>query len=276
MNCKCKILKMLAKENISGNTMNIGFDQFRHWHSDIEYIYVHKGYLIIEIDGKYIHLKEGEFFVVASNVIHTFIESCDDSAIYIVRIPMENIRKFEPYAIETLYLDSLHIRSTAQLVEIFNDLIFLDYNMHNELYATAKALEFTTFLLVQENLIMARLKSNVVEDCDITAKIQRFIERSLTEKLTLGMLADHLNMSENYCSAIIKQKTNFNFLEYINQVRIREAERYLRTTNMQIVEICYAAGFSSIQSFNRNFKKKRGITPSEYRKGIKNSTAILS
>jgi len=260
---------MLAKENISGNTVNIGFDKFRHWHSDIEYIYIHTGYLILEVDGEEIHLKQGEFFVVASNVIHTFMESSDDSILYIARIPVENIRTFGLSTIETLYHDSLHIRSTEELVDIFNDLVFAEYKVYNELYATAKAFEFTTLLLSNGHLIMRRIKSDVVEESDITAEIQRFIEKSLTEKITLAMLADHLNISENYCSAIIKQKTNFNFLEYINQVRLREAERYLRTTNMQMAEICYATGFNSIQSFNRNFKKIRGITPTEYRKGVK-------
>jgi len=269
MSHKCKILKMLAKENISGNAVNIGFDKFRHWHSDIEYIYIHTGYLILEVDGENIKLQEKEFFVVASNVVHTFMESSDDAILYIARIPVENMRTFGLSAIETLYLESLHIKSTDDLVGIFNDLVFAEYQIYNELYTTAKAFEFTTLILAHKDLIIRRIQSDVVEESDITAEIQRFIEKSLTEKITLAMLADHLNISENYCSAIIKQKTNFNFLEYINQVRLREAERYLRTTNMQMTEICYETGFNSIQSFNRNFKKIRGITPTEYRKGIK-------
>ena len=160
------------------------------------------------------------------------------------------------------------ISDDRTLRSIFNDIIFANYKTHNEVYITAKVVEFTINLLANRRLIVKRIKEDIVEESDITVEIRTFIEENFRRKITLSMLAEHLNISKNYCSLFIKQKTGVKFLQYVNQVRLREAERYLRTTTLHVVEICYAVGFDSIQSFNRNFKKARGITPTEYRKGI--------
>jgi AraC-like DNA-binding protein len=265
----CAILKVEIEENGAGSVMSYGFEQFRHWHSEVEIIYVKKGYLLLELNRKRLLINENEFFIVASNVVHTFLKSTDDSILYLVKVPIENVRNFNVDDIETFYQFNHWVIGSKRLTVLFNDIMYADYEKFNQLYIISKLSEWTIYVLMDRKLILETIKADVVEESDITVKIRKFIERSLQEKITLGMLANHLNISENYCSTLIKQKTNFNFLEYVNQVRLREAERYLRTTNMNIVEICYETGFNSVQSFNRNFKKVNGLTPTEYRKGVK-------
>jgi len=268
MGHSCKVLKMIAKENVSGNVLLLGFDKFCHWHPELELIYMYKGSLTIDISETKVTLKEKEFLVISSNILHFFEESSEGAVIYVARLPIENIRDMNKVEIEKLYEESLVISNDQTLRSIFNDIMFANYKKYNELYITAKVAEFTINLLGKQQLIVKRIRADVVEESDTTVEIRTFIEESLKGKITLSMLAERLNMSKNYCSMFIKQKTGFKFLEYVNQVRLREAEKYLRTTNMQIMEICYAVGFDSIQSFNRNFKKVRGITPTQYRKGI--------
>ena len=83
------------------------------------------------------------------------------------------------------------------------------------------------------------------------------------------MVADYLGFSTAYCSKYIKKKTNLNFLDYVNSIRLREAEELLQTSEMCITDIAYTTGFKSIQCFNRIFKKHRGVTPSQYKKSLK-------
>jgi len=265
----CAILKVEIEKNGTGSVINYGFEQFRHWHSEIEIMYVKKGYLILELNRKRILINENEFFIVASNVVHTFLESTDDSILFIVKIPIENVRKIKIDEIEDFYNFNQRVVGGKCITDLFKDIIYADYGKFNQLYTISKLSEWSIYVLINKKLILETIKADVVEESDITVKIRKFIERSLQERITLGMLADHLNISENYCSTLIKQKTNFNFLEYVNQVRLREAERYLRTTSLNIVEICYETGFNSVQSFNRNFKKVNGLTPTEYRRGVK-------
>ena len=83
---------MIAKENIGGNVLLMGFDKFRHWHDEIELLHMYKGSLAIDIGEQRILLKEKEFLVVSSNVLHSFEEASEGAVIYVARLPIENIR----------------------------------------------------------------------------------------------------------------------------------------------------------------------------------------
>lgn len=268
----CQVIRMLGNNNKYGNIVDKGFEQFRHWHSDTEYIYVEKGNLLIELDGRDVRIEKGEMLIITGNVIHTFIESEGESVIYVVRIPMKNIDilknvQFEEVA--KLFENCLLIKPNKKIIEHYRELVFLERNEYNELYITCGMIQLAIMIYSDKTLIKQVFDNKKVEFSEVTVQIQEFIEKSLNQKLTLTMLAEHLNMSKSHCSKIIKQKTKFGFTEYVNQVRLREAEKYIRITDMQMIEISNATGFNSIQSFNRNFKKYCGITPTNYRKKVR-------
>jgi AraC-like DNA-binding protein len=59
-----------------------------------------------------------------------------------------------------------------------------------------------------------------------------------------------------------------NFCDYINSLRLAEAEKILNNKSYTITEIAGMSGFSTIRTFNRAFLKKYGISPSAYRKQL--------
>ena len=93
------------------------------------------------------------------------------------------------------------------------------------------------------------------------------MQEHCSEKLTLKMLADHLGLTETYCSKYIKKNTGITFVEYLNVLRINRAQRLLWATDFSVSEIAELVGFSSVQTFNRVFKQQScNLSPSEYRK----------
>ena len=56
------------------------------------------------------------------------------------------------------------------------------------------------------------------------------------------------------------------FSQYINDLRIAEAQRLLRQESIPILEVALQCSFSSKTSFNRAFRTKLGLTPTEWRK----------
>jgi len=269
----CEIIKILSKNNTSGSVKEKGFQQFCHWHSDIEYIYIKKGYLLLELDGNNITLNEGNFIIIASNVLHTFLESDSESFLYIARVPLDDFYTWKYLNLPDIVM--LHKKCmlitnpTPSFVAIFEDMISADYGVYNQMYILAKAVELTAHLLTKKVTITKRIDARTVESSDITLEIQAFIEKSLSQPLSLPMVSKHLGYSEAYCSKIIRQKTNMGFMEYVNQVRLREAEAYLQKTDISITDICHTVGFNSIVSFNRNFKKRHGISPTQFRKNTR-------
>lgn len=90
----------------------------------------------------------------------------------------------------------------------------------------------------------------------------------LNQELSLKDLAKSIDTYTHYITLILNSYFNQNFYDFINQYRVEEAERLLldpSKSNFTILAIAYECGFNSKAPFNRAFKKKNGITPSEYK-----------
>ncbi|MBE9463828.1 helix-turn-helix domain-containing protein [Dyadobacter subterraneus] len=88
-------------------------------------------------------------------------------------------------------------------------------------------------------------------------------------ELSLNKLAHQLNIHPNALSQVINTVENKNFYDYINELRIEEFKGILmRPENHRftLLALAYEVGFNSKTSFNRNFKKKIGLSPTAYLK----------
>ncbi|MCC8137722.1 MAG: AraC family transcriptional regulator [Clostridiales bacterium] len=88
---------------------------------------------------------------------------------------------------------------------------------------------------------------------------------SITTRLSLETVADVAGFSKYHFSRIFKECSGYNFYDYLCLLRIKAAENLLMSKEHSITEVALLSGFSSLSTFNRMFKKKKGCTPSEYR-----------
>ena len=114
------------------------------------------------------------------------------------------------------------------------------------------------------------LSSSVSEEYLI--KLTNYMELEkpyLQSNLTLQKLSASIGISPHNLSQIINNKLNQNFFDFINQYRVKEAQKMLMTAKGQlltILAISEESGFNSKTAFNTAFKKVTGMTPSEFRK----------
>ena len=90
-------------------------------------------------------------------------------------------------------------------------------------------------------------------------------------ELTLGEIAQMLNIHPNHLSQVINSIEKKNFYDYINSRRVEEFNKVVRMPKNQkftLLSLAYECGFNSKTSFNRNFRKVTGLSPSEYLKQI--------
>ena len=86
-------------------------------------------------------------------------------------------------------------------------------------------------------------------------------------ELTLAALAKTLDVHPNHLSQVINSYERKNFYDYINFQRVEEFKRLAPqpdNKNYTLLSMAYECGFNSKTSFNRNFRKVTGISPSEY------------
>lgn len=89
----------------------------------------------------------------------------------------------------------------------------------------------------------------------------------LNNKLTIDEVAKRLMTNRSYLSQMINDKFKTNFNNFINEYRVKEAQRLLlenNTNNYSIEGVSISVGFNSKSTFNAAFKKFTGIRPSEF------------
>ncbi len=103
-------------------------------------------------------------------------------------------------------------------------------------------------------------------------KIQSLFESEAlfsNEQISLKLLATKLDVKPREISRAVNENWGQNFYEYVNHHKVKRAENLLKDSTLKhekMATIAYEAGFNNITSFNAAFKKKNGITPSEFRK----------
>lgn len=100
-----------------------------------------------------------------------------------------------------------------------------------------------------------------------------FIQQNMDRRITLSMLAQNVNMSENYISRLFKAETGNNIITYINQLKMEHARLLLEDKNLSVRDIALALGFDEPSYFNKLFIRFFGLSPTGYRKAV---TEILS
>ena len=95
-----------------------------------------------------------------------------------------------------------------------------------------------------------------------------YISHNCTQPLTLDDVAKKIGISKSYFSHLFKDYTQMTFVDYLTKERIRLAESMFMTENKKYIDIAFECGFNSVSSFNRSFKKVKGISPREFKNAM--------
>lgn len=124
--------------------------------------------------------------------------------------------------------------------------------------------KFITLLLK-----IAEYKNNTKSDekrigSDKTELIHKYIDRFYMNPITLDTLSETVGYSKYYISRLLNSN-GISFNDLLNARRIKAAETMLRDNNSAVTQIAFNAGFTSITTFNRAFRRVKGCTPTEFR-----------
>ena len=100
----------------------------------------------------------------------------------------------------------------------------------------------------------------------VILKAKQFIEENYADQnTTLTTVAEAVCLSPNHFSTIFSQECKTTFIEYLTNVRLENAKRLMRETDMKGYDIAYECGFSDPHYFSYIFKKNTGLSPREYK-----------
>lgn len=93
-----------------------------------------------------------------------------------------------------------------------------------------------------------------------------YISFHYADNLTVKMMASACNLSETYFRTVFKNTIGQTPLSYLASVRMKMAKTLLQSTKLPVITISQNVGYPSLSSFNRTFKERFSVSPTEYRK----------
>jgi AraC-like DNA-binding protein len=101
---------------------------------------------------------------------------------------------------------------------------------------------------------------------DRLAAVFQYVKSNYKEEISLDEISKIANLTPTSFCRMFKAKTKKPFVEYLNEIRVSNACKYLIETDLGISEIAYECGYKTASNFNKLFRKLIGTTPKEYRK----------
>lgn len=102
----------------------------------------------------------------------------------------------------------------------------------------------------------------------VVNQAKEYIEENYYSNITLQQVADKVSISAGYLSTLFNQELKCGFTDFLNEVRVNHACMYLKQNYFKTYEIAYKIGFNDEKYFSKVFKKIKGMSPSEYKKGL--------
>lgn len=110
--------------------------------------------------------------------------------------------------------------------------------------------------------------TEITQEKKICMRAVEYLHDNYFTDIDFTILATELNLSYSYLSRIFKNTMNITLTDYLNTYRIDQSCRLLETTDDKLDIIAEKVGYNNSQSFQRFFKKYKGITPTEYRRMV--------
>ncbi|MCR5722276.1 MAG: response regulator [Lachnospiraceae bacterium] len=118
-----------------------------------------------------------------------------------------------------------------------------------------------------------KLRESICESDDSEAKMKikaavEYVKENYMKDLNMAVVSNYISMNYSMLSYLFKQYTGTNFVNYLKDIRIREAKKLLTETDMKIIEVSRAVGYDNEKHFMKTFRAECGVSPGEFRKNM--------
>jgi AraC-like DNA-binding protein len=164
---------------------------------------------------------------------------------------------------------------------------FQDDSIINDMFSLKLESDFKTYIKILE--IFNRLGSIVqfsqllgsrydyrgnAKDKSKFEKVFKYLLENYTRRIKVSEPAGILGLNDTAFSHYFKKRTGKSFTDYINELRLLEADALIRLTSKKISEICAECGFNNLSNFNRIYKNRIGETPADRRRKYRSSARL--
>jgi AraC-like DNA-binding protein len=255
---------------------------YNHFHDSYEIFYLVSGERYYFINDNTYLIKKGDVVLLNKRIIHrTFDAEIPDHERILVIIHQDflneflncihDINLFSPFHqdVNVIHLNP-HEQSILESILFKTICEIKSTSVGNETLLRMSLIELMIYLNRYSLLSHTNYINHSSSFANKVSEIVKYINKNYMNRLNLESVSREFFISPFYMSKIFRKVTGFTFVEYINQVRSKEAQRLLDESKLSVTKIAYKVGFESITHFGRVFRKVVGLSPSTYRKGNTN------
>jgi AraC-like DNA-binding protein len=250
-----------------------------HQHDEIQISFIEKGSGTLLVIDRFYNYNVNDILVIGSTIPHLFKSDKNTSdtskmlSLFFTKKSFGedffNLGEFEEI-ISFFEKSEKGFRVTSNKTEIKN--LFLQFN------SSSKMKRFVLFLQLIK--LISNSEFNYLSSFNYSKKysdIEGNRMRSVFEytiknahlPITLLDISAIANMTRNAFCKYFKKRTNKTYINFLTELRIENACKALqKTKEISVNEVAFQVGFSNISNFNRQFKKLKKTTPTDYRNHI--------
>jgi AraC family transcriptional regulator, L-rhamnose operon transcriptional activator RhaR len=255
------------------------FDTVIHAHDFWEIAYISEGRGVHLSGGITTKVSKGDLFMIPIGVSHVFrpnsLDEKEPLIVYNCIIALEELKNFlQSYPGGKELEDLLKLKEWKRYHDKSGRFFDLFQRMHFEYLANLSGREAKIYNGLMELLIFFYCEEN--RTYNESTKTENYIQKVFSIihsdyhlPLRVKDMAAKMGIGERQFQRIFHLQTNMTFKDYLQGVRINNASRLLVNTNRKVIDIASAVGYQDLQYFNKLFKEKTGMSPSEYRRQMK-------
>lgn len=231
-----------------------------------EYIYMYctEGEGAIQVNEKQYLLRENEAFCIPRFQKHCYrSDKGNPWSIFQIHFKGEDTPYFPLDDCKIVKFRSSY--ASNQMMYLFDQL----FRVLNEKYTLGNFIYMSQILSVILTETYHREKeSKIVNQNKHVTSIVQYMHRHIDDNLSMESICKEARLSKSYVNAIFLKYTQLAPMEFFINLKMQEACRMLRSSDLYVYEIAQRLGYKDQYYFSRVFKKVVGISPREYKNGV--------
>lgn len=255
-----------------------------HAHMEIEIGIVLEGALLLSTNRGNIVVQAGEMYYLNSMDFHELQSKGNTALVLAIQISEGMIAPYYP-VIRNLVVQDVAVRPYFVAAQAqYESCLALSAQLTLHYLSCMPHYEFLCTALLNQLLfeLCQRLPHTTLSEPEIAANASRNsrinrvldeIDQNFQRKLLLSELAEKEGLTLTYLSHFFKDTLNMTFQNYLAERRFSNAVLLLETTDLSMLDISLASGFSDVRYLNQLCQKHYGCTPMAYRKARRQRAA---
>lgn len=224
-----------------------------HLHQSFEFITIFSGEMEINVDNTLYTLNQGESLLIFPHQLHS-LNSRKSKHMLCIFSP-EIVMAYFSKTLKKIPVNN-KFRASQYLIRSLNEISENCTNIKQKGILYSICAEFDE---------AAQYIERDTGNRNLLYKIFEFTESNFDKDCSLEHLSKNTGFSYPYLSRYFKNMVGISFNHYVNQYRLTKACYILNNSDCSMLQCALESGYSSLRSFNRNFKSIIGITPQQYR-----------